>query len=52
VVDRGRLGTSKLDGKEADIRRLLALNVSKASIAKTTGVDRSTLSHFIRSRHL
>ena len=49
---QGRLGTSKLDGKEAEIRRLLALSVSKASIAKITGVDRSTLYHFIRSRHL
>jgi DNA invertase Pin-like site-specific DNA recombinase len=48
----GRLGISKLDGKEADIRRLVALHVSKASIAKITGVDRSTLYHFIRSRHL
>jgi DNA invertase Pin-like site-specific DNA recombinase len=48
----GRLGHSKLDGKEADIRRLLGLRVSKASIAKITGVDRSTLYHFIRSRHL
>ena len=28
------------------------LQVSKASIAKITGVDRSTLSHFLRSRHL
>jgi len=52
VVDRGRLGISKLDGKEADIRRLWALNVSKASMAKITGVDRSTLYHFIRSWHL
>ena len=48
----GRPGHSKLDGKEADIRRLLGLRVSKASIAKITGVDRSTLYHFIRSRHL
>jgi DNA invertase Pin-like site-specific DNA recombinase len=39
-------------GKEAEIRRLLALHVSKASIAKITGVDRSTLYHFIRSRRL
>ena len=52
MVDRGRLGISKLDGKAADIRRWLALNVSKASIAKVTGVDRSTLYHLIRSRHL
>lgn len=49
---RGRLGQSKLSGKEEEIRRLLALDVSKASLAKITGVDRSTLSHFIRSRRL
>ena len=49
---QGRLGTSKLDGKEADIRGWLALKVSQASIAKITGVDRSTLYHFIRSRRL
>jgi DNA invertase Pin-like site-specific DNA recombinase len=48
----GSWGQSKLDGKEADIRRLLGLHVSKASIAKITGVDRSTLYHFMRSRHL
>jgi DNA invertase Pin-like site-specific DNA recombinase len=48
----GRLGHSKLDGKEADIRRLLGLHVSKTSIAKITGVDRSTLYHFMHSRHL
>ena len=52
MVDRGRLGIAQLDGKAADIRRLLARNVSKASMAKITGVDRSTLYHLIRSRHL
>ena len=45
-------GKSKLDGKEEGIKRFLALKVSKASIAKITGVDRSTLYHFIRSRQL
>lgn len=49
---KGRLGRSKLNGKEDEIRKLLALHVSKASIAKITGVDRSTLYHFMRSRHL
>jgi DNA invertase Pin-like site-specific DNA recombinase len=44
------LGKSKLDGREDEIRRFLALDVSKASIAKITGVDRSTLYNFIRSR--
>jgi DNA invertase Pin-like site-specific DNA recombinase len=48
----GAWGKSKLDGKEREIQTLLALQVSKASIAKITGVDRSTLSHFMRSRGL
>jgi DNA invertase Pin-like site-specific DNA recombinase len=49
---RGTHGRSKLDGKETQIKELLALHVSKASIAKITGVDRATLYHFIRSRRL
>jgi len=49
---KGVLGKSKLDGREDEIKRLLALEVSKASIAKITGVDRSTLYNFIRSRNL
>jgi DNA invertase Pin-like site-specific DNA recombinase len=49
---KGTLGKSKLDGREDEIRRLLALDVSKASIAKITGCDRSTLYNFIRSRGL
>jgi DNA invertase Pin-like site-specific DNA recombinase len=49
---RGTRGRSKLDGREQEITRLLALDVSKASIAKITGVDRATLYHFIRSRRL
>ena len=48
----GVLGKSRLDGKEREIQTLLGLRVSKASIAKITGVDRSTLSHFIQSREL
>jgi len=49
---RGTCGTSKLDGEEGEIQTLLGLQVSKASIANITGVDRSTLYHFIRSRGL
>ena len=49
---KGRLGQSRLNGKEDEIQKLLDLRVSKASIAKITGVDRSTLYHFMRSRHL
>jgi hypothetical protein len=45
-------GKSKLDGKEQTIQTLLGLQVSKASIAKIAGVDRSTLYHFMRSRGL
>ena len=43
---------SVLDGREKEIQDLPALHVSKASIAKITGVDRATLAHFLRSRHL
>ena len=49
---RGTLGKSKLDGKTEEIKTLLALRVSKASIAKITGVDRATLYHFLHSRRL
>jgi DNA invertase Pin-like site-specific DNA recombinase len=48
----GALGKSKLDGKEQEIQALVGLQVSKASIAKITGVDRSTLYHFMQSRGL
>ena len=49
---KGKFEHSKLNGKEGEIQRLLNLKVSKSSIAKITGVDRSTLYHFIRSRNL
>jgi DNA invertase Pin-like site-specific DNA recombinase len=49
---KGKLGQSKLNGREDEIQRLLHLKVSQSSIAKITGVDRSTLHHFIRSRQL
>ena len=49
---KGSLGKSKLDGKEDEIRLLLAKAVSQASIAKIVGVSPTTLQHFIRSRGL
>ena len=49
---KGVLGASKLMGTEGEIQRLLAKRVSKAAIARILGVSRSTLHHFIRSRHL
>jgi hypothetical protein len=49
---RGSLGTSKLDGKEVEIRMLLGKEVSRASIAKIVGVSRTALHHVIRTRKL
>ena len=49
---KGALGTSKLDGKEQDIRVLLGKDVSKASIAKILDVSRSALYHLIETRKI
>lgn len=49
---KGALGKSKLDGKEEEIKTLLAKKVSKSSIAKIVGVSRTALYSFIESRGL
>lgn len=49
---KGALGKSKLDDRVDEIQKLLKMGVSKASIAKITGVTRPTLIHFIRTRGL
>ena len=49
---KGALGTSKLDGKEQDIRALLDKDVSKSSIAKILNASRSALYHFIQTRKI
>ena len=49
---KGSRGSSKLDGKEGEIRMLLEKQVSKASIPKITGVSATNLRHFIRTRKL
>ena len=49
---KGSLGVSKLDGKEEEITQLLSKGVSKASIARITGVSRPTLCHFVQTRSL
>ncbi len=49
---KGIKGKSKLDGREEEIKELLDMDVSIASIAKITGVSRATLYHFIESRKL
>ena len=49
---KGSLGKSRLDGKEGEIRHLLSIGVSKASIARITGVSRPTLYNFLKTRTL
>jgi DNA invertase Pin-like site-specific DNA recombinase len=49
---KGSLGRSKLDGQTEEIKRLLALGVSKGSVAKIMGVERGTVNHFVKSRGL
>ena len=45
-------GKSKLDGKEAEIKRYLKLKVGKASIAKIFGVSWPCIDNFIKTRKL
>ena len=49
---KGVLGTSRLDGKEEEIRLLLQKQVSKASIAKIVGVTPPTIYRFIKTSRL
>ena len=49
---KGSLGRSKLDGRTEEIKRLLALGISRGAIAKMIGVERGTLNHFMKSRRL
>ena len=47
---KGSLGTSRLDGREDEIQKLLDLGVSKSSVARITGVSRPTLYNFLNTR--
>ena len=49
---KGRLGKSRLSGKEEDIRLLLKKGVSKASVARIMDVSETAVHHFIRTRQL
>lgn len=49
---KGSLGSSKLDGKDMEIKKLLRLKVSKTSISKILEVDRSTLKNYMDKRHI
>ena len=49
---KGTLGKSKLDGKEKEIKKYLALGVNKTNIARIFSVGWTTLNHFIKTRKL
>ena len=49
---KGSLSKSKLDGKEEEIRALLAKGVSKSSVARIMGTSRTTFYSFMKSRRL
>lgn len=49
---KGVLGKSRLDGREAEIKAMLAKRVSKASLARILDVSPPTLSRFITSRKI
>lgn len=49
---KGSFGSSKLDGKDIEIKKLLSLKVSKTSISKILEVDRSTLKNYIDKKQL
>lgn len=49
---KGALGTSRLNGKEEEIRIYLKKKVSKSSIAKILDISRTALYMFIKSRNL
>ena len=49
---KGRIGRSKLDGKEKEIQELLAKRVPKSVIARILGCSRSCVINFIKSRKL
>jgi DNA invertase Pin-like site-specific DNA recombinase len=49
---KGTLGKSKLDGKEKEIKKYLALGVNKTNIARIFSVGWTTLNHFIKTREL
>ncbi|KJS29357.1 MAG: resolvase [Desulfatitalea sp. BRH_c12] len=49
---KGRLGFSKLDGKESQIKELMDKGVTRANIARIVGVSWPTLQNFLKTRQL
>ena len=48
----GKLGKSRLDGREGEIRMLLDKRVAKSAIARIVGISREGLLKFIKSRDI
>lgn len=49
---KGKLGRSRLDGREEEIRDFLKKGVSKASLARIVGCSKTALLHFVKTRKL
>ena len=49
---KGKLGRSKLDGREKEIREFLKKGVSKTSLARIVGCSKTALIHFVKTRGL
>lgn len=49
---KGKIGKSKLDGKEQEIKGYLDKKVSKVSIARILGVSANNLQHYLKTRNL
>lgn len=49
---KGRIGKSKLDGKEKEIKEFLSKGVNRANIARFYGVSFPTLENFLKTRNL
>jgi DNA invertase Pin-like site-specific DNA recombinase len=49
---KGRIGKSKLDGKEEEIRKLLSNRVALSAIARILDTARYNLCHFIKTRKI
>jgi len=49
---KGRLSKSRLDGREDEIRKLMAKKISKSAMARMFDVHRGTLIKFLESRRI
>jgi DNA invertase Pin-like site-specific DNA recombinase len=49
---KGKLGRSKLDGREKEIKEFLEKGVSKTSLARIVGCSKTALIHFVKTRGL